>query len=83
MARPNNTASGLAQRSRMPLIILAIILAVVLLAAFMSLRKADMPVRIGHAERGLITASISTNGKVEPVKNFEAHAPGPAIVKLS
>jgi HlyD family secretion protein len=81
MARPNNTASGLAQRSRMPLVILAIILAVVLLAAFMSLRKADMPVRIGHAERAPITASISTNGKVEPVKNFEAHAPGSAIVK--
>ena len=47
----------------------------------LSLRKADMPVRIGHAERAPITASISTNGKVEPVKNFEAHAPGPAIVK--
>jgi len=56
-------------------IIIALILAVVLLAAFISLRRARVAIRVGTAEVGTITASISTNGKIEPINNFEAHAP--------
>jgi len=33
------------------------------------------------AERGPIRSLISTNGKVEPIQNFEAHAPIPTTVK--
>ena len=32
-------------------------------------------------ERGPIRSVVSTNGKVEPVQNFEAHAPVPTTVK--
>jgi HlyD family secretion protein len=32
-------------------------------------------------ERGPIRSLISTNGKVEPIRNFEAHAPIPTTVK--
>jgi len=33
------------------------------------------PVRIGRVQKGNIKSVISTNGKIEPVMNFEAHAP--------
>jgi len=56
-------------------ILIGLILAVVLLAAFISLRRARVAIRVGTADIGTVTASISTNGKIEPIKNFEAHAP--------
>lgn len=57
------------------IILVGLILAVILLAAFISLRRARVAIRVGKAEIGTITASISTNGKIEPITNFEAHAP--------
>jgi HlyD family secretion protein len=38
-------------------------------------RRAPTPVRATTVERGPIRSLISTNGKVEPIQNFEAHAP--------
>ncbi|MFZ0704335.1 MAG: efflux RND transporter periplasmic adaptor subunit [Candidatus Korobacteraceae bacterium] len=61
-------------------ILIGLILAVVLLAAFISLRRARVAIRVGKAEIGTITASISTNGKIEPITNFEAHAPAATTV---
>jgi HlyD family secretion protein len=40
-----------------------------------------LPVRIVKVERGAIRSVVSTNGKIEPVENFEAHAPVPTTVK--
>jgi HlyD family secretion protein len=57
------------------IILIGLILAVVLLAAFISLRRARVAIRVGAADLGTVTASISTNGKIEPITNFEAHAP--------
>jgi HlyD family secretion protein len=54
---------------------LAILAAVVLLAAFVSRKDDSIPVRTAHVERGQIRSLISTNGKIEPVQNFEAHSP--------
>lgn len=56
------------------------ILAAVLLVAFMS-RGGETPVRVEKATRESIINTISTNGKIEPVDNFEAHAPAPTTVK--
>jgi len=56
-------------------ILIGLILAVTLLAAFISLRRARVAIRVGTADVGTVTASISTNGKIEPINNFEAHAP--------
>jgi HlyD family secretion protein len=54
---------------------LAILGAVVVLVALVSHRDAVVPVRTAVVERGSIRSLISTNGKIEPVNNFEAHAP--------
>src|SRR5271166_5046069 len=66
---------------RTGILLIALVLAVVVLAAFVSLRRSQVPIRVGHAERGTITASIATNGKIEALHNFEAHAPVATTVK--
>ncbi len=73
--------AGFFGKHRVFIIVAAVILAVVLLAAFVSTRKTSLPVRAEAVEREPISATISTNGKIEPAHSFEAHAPGPAIVK--
>src|SRR5439155_12005087 len=57
-----------------------LIVAVVLLASFAS-RDDSVPVLAAAVARGTIRSVISTNGKVEPVQNFEAHAPTGTTVK--
>ncbi|MBI3646048.1 MAG: efflux RND transporter periplasmic adaptor subunit [Acidobacteriales bacterium] len=59
---------------------LAILAAVVILAAFVSRRDDAVPVRTALVARGQIRSLISTNGKIEPVQNFEAHAPATTTV---
>jgi len=44
-------------------------------------RPGPLKVRTTTVERGPIRSLISTNGKVEPIRNFEAHAPGATTVK--
>ena len=44
-------------------------------------RPGPLRVRATTVERGPIRSLISTNGKVEPMQNFEAHAPAPTTVK--
>lgn len=63
------------------LIVAALVVAVILLAAFVSLHRGEVPVRSERATRTSITSSISTNGKIEPINGFEAHAPAPTTVK--
>lgn len=65
---------------RIWIIIGGIVLAVLILAAFMS-RRREVPVRAGVAEKSTITAVIQTNGKMEPINGFEAHAPYATTVK--
>ncbi len=40
-----------------------------------------LQVRAFTVERGSIRSSISTNGKVQPVTNYEAHAPFPGLIR--
>ena len=53
---------------------------VVLFASFAS-RDDSVPVMTATVSRNRIRSVISTNGKVEPVQNFEAHAPIGTTVK--
>jgi HlyD family secretion protein len=53
---------------------------VLLLAAFMS-RGEVVPVQAAVIQRSTIRSVISTNGKVEPLQNFQAHAPIGTTVK--
>ncbi len=65
--------------SRWPLF--AVLLLVLALIAIFSSRNPKISVRVATIERGTLRSQISTNGKVEPVKNFEAHAPTAATVR--
>ena len=55
-------------------------IAVILLASFMS-RGEVIPVRAASLGRSTIRSIVSTNGKVEPIQSFEAHAPVGTTVK--
>lgn len=59
---------------------LGIVVVVVLFASFAS-RDDSVPVMTATVSRNRIRSVISTNGKVEPVQNFEAHAPIGTTVK--
>jgi HlyD family secretion protein len=58
-----------------------IVAAVVLFLASMMSQGDSVPVRAANAERTVIRSVVSTNGKVEPMQNFEAHAPIATTVK--
>ena len=59
---------------------IGVLVGALLLVAFMS-RGSEVPVRAEKAMRESIVNTISTNGKVEPHDNFEAHAPAATTVK--
>lgn len=71
---------GFLARKRWLLWAAGIAAAVVLLASFMS-RGDIVPVRVATVERSTIRSLVSTNGKVEPLQSFEAHAPVGTTVK--
>lgn len=59
----------------------AIFAAVVVLAAFVTHRDDSVLVRTAVVEQSTIRSLVSTNGKIEPVNNYEAHAPVSTTVK--
>ena len=73
-------ANGTAERSRLVGGIVLVIVALVLFSGWM-LRRGPVNVRAEKVTRQQIANIISTNGKIEPVSNFEAHAVAPAMVK--
>jgi HlyD family secretion protein len=81
MALGATDKSGFYSRHRWLVITLGVILAVILLASFASMRDEVIPVRAATVGRGSIRSVISTNGKIEPSQNFEAHAPTNTTVK--
>ncbi|MFZ0801829.1 MAG: efflux RND transporter periplasmic adaptor subunit [Terriglobales bacterium] len=75
-------SSGFWNRNRWLLWTAGIVAGVVLLASFMS-RGEVVPVRAAMVQRTTIRSVVSTNGKVEPIESFEAHAPvGTTVTKL-
>ena len=62
-------------------IVAGVVALVVAAGAFMWLRPRKIRIQVTKPERQQILSTITTNGKVEPRYNFEAHAPGPATVK--
>ncbi len=47
----------------------------------MTTSHGEIPVRSERTRRETIINTIQTNGKIEPIQNFEAHAPGATTVK--
>jgi len=70
----NGNSSGRRPR-RWWITALAILAAVIVLGAFVSRRDNPVPVRTAVVQLTTIRSLVSTNGKIEPVNNFEAHAP--------
>lgn len=68
--------------SRRPWLVwtIGILAAVLLLAAFMS-RGEVVPVQAATVQRSTIRSVVATNGKVEPLHNFQAHSPIGTTVK--
>jgi HlyD family secretion protein len=77
MARQNNNS----ERKRLLTVIAALVAAVVIFSGWWKFRSNGVAVRAEEVTRQDIANVISTNGKIEPVNNFEAHAPAPATVK--
>ena len=66
--------------SALPWLLLAALL-VLGLVAYRFFSRETVEVRTAQATRENLVSSVSTNGKVEPVKEFQAHAAGPGVVK--
>ncbi|MFC6644232.1 efflux RND transporter periplasmic adaptor subunit [Granulicella cerasi] len=54
---------------------------VIAAAVYFSRGREVTPIRTATAERQNLLSTISTNGKVEPMEDFQAHAPGPVLVE--
>ena len=76
----NENNGGVFARRPWLLWTIGIVAAVLLLAAFMS-RGQVVLVQAATVRRSTIRSVISTNGKVEPLDNFQAHAPIGTTVK--
>jgi HlyD family secretion protein len=80
LAASNNNSNGRpASKRRTWLGLGAVVVALALIPMFT--RPGPLRVRTTTVERGPIRSLISTNGKVEPIRNFEAHSPGATTVK--
>lgn len=78
MARQNQNNGR--DRKRLVAVAILIVVAVVIFTG-VNQRRGGVSVRAEKVARQEIASVISTNGKIEPVNSFEAHAPAPAIVK--
>ncbi len=76
MTSTNN--SNTPSRWRWIWVALAVVLAIIL---YSYLHQTATKVRAAIVQRGPIRSLVSTNGKVEPIQNFEAHAPIATTVK--
>ena len=80
LAGTNNNSNGRpASRKGRAWLALGVLAALAVIPIFS--RPGPLRVRTTTVERGPIRSLISTNGKVEPIQNFEAHSPVPTTVK--
>src|SRR5579864_7636166 len=70
-----------ANNGRRPVIVVVVLVVVaVLIFTGINRRRVNTPVRAEKVVRQEIASIISTNGKIEPVNSFEAHAPAASTV---
>ncbi|MFY9912879.1 MAG: efflux RND transporter periplasmic adaptor subunit [Candidatus Sulfotelmatobacter sp.] len=79
MATNHNSNGGPGKRSGRKWIILSAVVVLALIPVFT--RQGPLRVNTTTVERGPIRSLISTNGKIEPIHNFEAHSPVATTVK--
>jgi HlyD family secretion protein len=80
LAGTNNNSNGrpVTRKGRTWLVV-GILAALAVVPVFT--RPGPLKVRVTTVEHGPIRSLISTNGKIEPIQNFEAHAPVATTVK--
>ncbi len=61
--------------------LLLVILLIVAFVAYRFFSRETIEVRTARVDRENLVSSVSTNGKVEPVKEFQAHAAAAGVVK--
>jgi HlyD family secretion protein len=79
LASSNNNSHGSPVRRRSTWLIVGVAAAALLIPVFS--HRGALRVHTATVARGPIRALVSTNGKIEPVENFEAHAPLSTSVK--
>jgi HlyD family secretion protein len=77
MARQANNGD----RRRLTFAIVVCVAAVIVFSGWMRMRNTVVSVRAEQVSLQDIASVISTNGKIEPINNFEAHAPAQATVQ--
>jgi HlyD family secretion protein len=68
----NGNGNGSRRGLLVPFLLLVVVIAI---ATMLVMRKGTAAIRADRVERGPLTATISTNGKVEPIIDFQAHSP--------
>lgn len=68
------------QRSRGWLWALVAVAACLTIYLVLHFNQSSVTVRTARVERQDIVSTVATNGKVEPIEDFQAHAPGPGVV---
>jgi len=79
LAATNNSNGRPASRKGRTWLAVGVVAALATIPLFT--RQSPLKVRTTTVERGPIRSLISTNGKVEPIQNFEAHSPVATTVK--
>lgn len=80
MADISNNGSRATRRAIRGILAVAVVIAVIFLVRGLFLHS-DPAVRAVRATRQDLVTSVTTNGKIEPIQNFEAHSPGPTTVR--
>ena len=81
-ATRDSSLNGIGNGSRRSLLVpFLLLVAVIAVATMLVMRKGTAAIRADRVERGPLTATISTNGKVEPLVDFQAHSPISSTIK--
>ena len=76
----SETASGNSGRIAIRVAIVAVLVVALVIGIRLFTRK-EVEVRVAHVGYGDLVSVLSTNGKVEPIQNFQAHAADPGSVQ--
>lgn len=69
------------RRSRVWITLVVLLIAAGLLYFFLSGSRDHVTVRVAKVDRQALINTVATNGRVEPLQDFQAHAPVPSVIQ--